>query len=145
MTRPGAWHPPHPYVPGASPRHPEGLFDALKDARPGDPVARLAASTAWAAGREFLCEGFFWEAHEVLEALWLACPPNGAERLSVQAAIQLANAGLKARMGRAGASARLLGIARALSAEARARGGDPALALPPSDWVRIEDAIGIAH
>jgi hypothetical protein len=144
MSRPQDWHPPHPYVPGQSPRHSEGMFDRFKDARPGDPVARLAASVSWTTGRDFLRAGYFWEAHEVLEALWLACPPNCAERLSVQAAIQLANAGLKARMGRAGASARLFGIARALAAEARTRGGDPALALAPDEWERIERTVGLA-
>jgi len=144
LTLSKVWRPSHAYVPGQSPRHPVGLFDRFKDARPGDPLVRLAASTAWAVGQDFLREGYFWEAHEVLEALWLACPPNGAERLSVQAAIQLANAGLKARMGRLRAAARLLDIARALSAEARARGGHPALALAPADWERTAHGMGLA-
>jgi uncharacterized protein len=135
------WSAPHAYVPGQSPRHAEGMFDRFKDARPGDALAELASSQAWAAGRAFLAEGYFWEAHEVLEALWLACPPNGAERLSVQAAIQLANAGLKARMGRPKAALRLLALARARADEARLRGAVPALALTPAEWAQAEGLI----
>lgn len=145
MTQPVVWRPPHPYVPGQTARHPEDLFDRFKDVRVNDPLPSLAASMAWAAGQAFLRDGYFWEAHEVLEALWLACPPNGAERVSVQAAIQLANAGLKARMGRSGAALRLLEIARALSVEARARGGDLVLVLAPADWERIERKVRLAE
>jgi uncharacterized protein len=141
MSLPDRWRPSHAYVPGLTPRHADGLFDRFKDARPGDPLTRLSASVSWAVGQDFLRAGYFWEAHEVLEALWLACPPNGAERLSVQAAIQLANAGLKARMGRKGAAVRLLEMARDLTTESLARGCDPALALAPADWNRIAHEI----
>ena len=131
----------HPYVPGQTPRHAEGAFDHLKDARPGDSVDALARSRAWAAGRALLADGQYWEAHEVLESLWLACPQNSAERLGVQAVIQLANAGLKARMGRRGASLRLLRTARALKDEAGMRAADCALMLDPAEWAMAEAAI----
>ncbi|MEM7750674.1 MAG: DUF309 domain-containing protein [Pseudomonadota bacterium] len=55
--------------------------------------------------------GYYWEAHEVWEPVWMQCPPNSRERLLLQAIIQIANAGLKEALGNAQASARLQGIA----------------------------------
>ncbi|WP_343069918.1 DUF309 domain-containing protein [Jannaschia sp. Os4] len=111
------WRPPHAYVPGRTARHPEGMFDHLKrtDGPPGSTLA-------WRAGLALMAEGYFWEAHEVWEALWLAQPPAGAEAVAVRAAIQAANAGLKARMGQGKAARRLAAIAADLRAEAARRG-----------------------
>ena len=67
--------------------------------------------------------GFFWEAHEVWEAVWKAAPKNGCDRLVLRALIQLANAKLKLRMSRARAAARLVEEARAELAEAARRRG----------------------
>ncbi len=57
--------------------------------------------------------GFFWEAHEILEAVWRAAPQGGRDRILLRACIQLANAGLKHRLGRLRAMARLLAEAQA--------------------------------
>jgi hypothetical protein len=48
----------------------------------------------------------------VLEAVWIASPKNGRDRVALQAVIQLANAGLKLRMGRDRAAMRLLADVR---------------------------------
>ncbi len=117
------WRPPYAYVPGRTPRHPEGMFDDLKSGVCGLSPDRMTETRAWAYGLAFLQEGFFWEAHEVLEAVWLACPPNAPERLMVQAVIQRANAGLKRRMGRERAVVRLLELSDQLSREAVERAG----------------------
>ncbi|RBI83860.1 DUF309 domain-containing protein [Rhodosalinus halophilus] len=106
--------PPHAYVPGRSPRHPEGLFDAVRDTAEGVPVDRLAETEAWRTGLRWIDEGYFWEAHEVLEPVWMAAPPNAPERSMVRAAIQCANARLKRRMGRDRAAARLEGVVAGL-------------------------------
>ncbi len=55
--------------------------------------------------------GYFWEAHEVWEPVWMRCPPNSLERLLLQAIIQIANAGLKDALGSTKAASRLKGIA----------------------------------
>lgn len=121
MSTPGdpgdpGWRPPHAYLPGATPRHADDLFDPVRDsAQPGMAVEELRASLAWREGRAYLDEGFYWEAHEVMEAVWLVLP-DGPERRRVQAVIQLANAALKARMARPGAVTRLAGIVRDLVA-----------------------------
>ncbi len=106
------------YVPGQGPRHPEGAFDHLRaTARPGMSADALSRSEAWRGGLWFLAHGYFWEAHEVIEPVWIALPPNSAERRMAQAVIQLANGALKLRMGRPGAAARLAGQVEALCDE----------------------------
>lgn len=100
--------PGHAYVPGQTPRHAPGAFDPIRaTVHPGLPVEALRTSPAFVTGLGWIGEGYFWEAHEVLEPVWMACPDPGAERELVQALIQIANAGLKRRMGRDKAVARL--------------------------------------
>jgi hypothetical protein len=66
--------------------------------------------------------GFFWECHEILEAVWMASPQGGRDRILLRACIQIANANLKSKMQRAAAAARLEAEAMALLDEVRARG-----------------------
>lgn len=66
--------------------------------------------------------GFFWECHEILEAVWMAAPQGGRDRILLRACIQIANANLKSRMQRAAAAARLDAEAAALLDELQARG-----------------------
>ena len=58
-------------------------------------------------GHDLMRAGFYWEAHEVWEAVWLATPSNSPERLLLQALIQNANRQLKTGMQRDNAAARL--------------------------------------
>jgi hypothetical protein len=71
--------------------------------------------------------GYFWESHEVLEAVWAAAPQGGRERILLRACIQIASANLKLRMQKPHAAARLLGEAlaelKALSARRAAAAG----------------------
>jgi hypothetical protein len=55
--------------------------------------------------------GYFWEAQEILEAVWAAAPQGGRERILLRACIQIANANLRLRMLKPRAAARLLGEA----------------------------------
>src|ERR1700692_225753 len=57
--------------------------------------------------------GYFWEAQEILEAVWAAAPQGGRERTLLRACIQIANANLRLRMQKPHAAARLLGEALA--------------------------------
>lgn len=87
------------------------------DAAPLDHARRLAPAVtraqdwqgnkAYLYGHDLMQAGYFWEAHEVWEAVWLATPANGLERLLLQALIQNANARLKSRMQRHNAADRL--------------------------------------
>src|ERR1700761_4739368 len=55
--------------------------------------------------------GYFWEAQQVLEAVWAAAPQGGRERILLRACIQVANGNLKMRMQKPNAAARLWGEA----------------------------------
>ncbi|MDE4173767.1 DUF309 domain-containing protein [Phaeobacter sp. PT47_59] len=104
--------PPHAHVPGQTPRHPEGTFAALcNTVQAQQPPGAVFASDAWRAGLQFLETGYFWEAHEVWEAVWMALPEGTEARRLVQGMIQLANAELKQVMQRPKASLRLCEIA----------------------------------
>lgn len=101
--------PPHAYVPGQNARHPEDWFDLIKASVSADiPVQDLHKTAAFEAGLTYLHAGYYWECHEVLEAVWMQTPQGTPEREMTQALIQLANAHLKARMGKPRAVQRLL-------------------------------------
>ena len=52
--------------------------------------------------------GYFWEAQEILEAVWAAAPQGGRERILLRACILVATANLRLRMQKPHAAARLL-------------------------------------
>lgn len=113
---PGIPRPPHAYTPGRTERHPEGWFDALK--ADVETVQRPEDSTAWRAGLAYFHAGYFWECHEVLEAVWLSLLEGSPERHVCQALIQLANARLKVRMDRPRAAKKICDIVQSHLAEA---------------------------
>ena len=123
--------PPHAYVPGQTPRHDASLFAVLHGSvRPGMDAEALARTEAWRAGLHFLRAGYFWEAHEALEPVWMQIAPNSPARHLVQALIQAANAGLKLRMRRPRATLRLCDLAAAHLAGC---GAGPVMGLDPAD------------
>ena len=133
--------PPYAYVPGRTPRHPEGLFDAVRDSVQGVPVERLDQTRAWRTGLRWIEAGYYWEAHEVLEPVWMAAPPNAPERHLAQAAIQCANARLKRLMGRPRAAERLDRMVRAHLDEAALSGRARVMGLTPEEArIRFRDA-----
>jgi hypothetical protein len=110
--------PTHAYVLGFSERHPEGHFDHIRNSVRADMSPEtLAASDAFQCGLHYLETGYFWEAHEVLEPIWMVLPIDCDERQLVQALIQFANAQLKLEMRRPKAAQRLCGIVRDLLSE----------------------------
>ncbi|MFK7997070.1 MAG: DUF309 domain-containing protein [Granulosicoccus sp.] len=107
--------PEHAHVPGQNKRHADDAFDALRaTAVVGHDVDQLARCDAFRAGLLYLDQGYYWEAHEVLEAVWMILPDKSIEKRFVQGIIQLANGRLKVRMGRLKAARRLVGLARGL-------------------------------
>lgn len=113
--------PDHAYIPGETTRHASGAFDVFHDSvLPGSSAKELTETIAWRAGLLFLQKGYFWEAHEVLEPVWMALPDDDPDRQLVQALIQYANAGLKRRMNRPKAAQRLAVLASAHFRAARA-------------------------
>ncbi len=55
--------------------------------------------------------GYFWEAQEMLEAVWAAAPQGGRERILLRACILIATANVRLRMRKPHVTARLLGEA----------------------------------
>lgn len=96
-----------------------------QNSRPGSDelepaIAMVLASTvdvtacdnaAWHYGVKLLNQGFFWEAHEVLETVWMNATPNSRERYLLQGVIHVANCALKVRMQRKNAAHRLSDLA----------------------------------
>lgn len=104
----GLTYPDYAYVPGRTPRHAEGFLDYLRaSVQPGASVQELQQSPAWTAGLCFIEHGYYWEAHEVLEPVWMVLPHGSPEREMAQALIQYANALLKREMQRPRAVLRL--------------------------------------
>jgi hypothetical protein len=126
--------PPHAYVPGQNARHPEDWFDAIKATLPSSVrVEDLHDTLAWQAGIAYFNAGFFWECHEVLEAVWMHTPNPSPEREMVQAIIQLANARLKLLMDRPRATQRLCGMVR--QHLARCPVGQTILGTMTAEWI----------
>ncbi len=66
----------------------------------------------------------------------MCLPPVSAERQLLQGLIQLANAGLKNRMGQTSAAKRILALADSALSEAMRRHPEPAFGMTPT---RIDD------
>lgn len=129
------------HLPGINARPAGGPVETVAKAAGGDDANDAAAEIAWHYGLRLLGAGFDWEAHEVLEPVWMRQQQNSAERELVQGLIQLANAALKVRMGRAGAAGRLARIAAAHIGEARVRGGAQVVGLSPDALVDVADRL----
>ena len=129
-----SWRPPHAYIPGRTPRHPEALFEPFKVGIADVPAEKLNLTSPWRIAHAFLAEGYFWEAHEIFEAIWMVCPPNAPEKLLVQALIQKANAELKFLMGMERATSRLRAESARLAKEAFVRGGEVVLGIRQDEW-----------
>ena len=99
--------PDHAYIPGQNHRHPEGLFDTVKQGiNLAFTLQQLFNSKAMAHGLFYLEQGFYWEAC-ALEPVWIALESYPMERQLVQALIQIANGLLKLEMGQPKAAIRL--------------------------------------
>ena len=100
------------HVPGQTPRPAEGFLDAVIAEAPAQTLhAETGRNPVWHYGLILIERGFFWEAHEVLEPVWMRAAPNSRERFLVQAVIHIANGALKLRMFRPQAARRLAGLA----------------------------------
>jgi len=81
-----------PHLPGVTPRPDTEIRPGLEE------------------GLALYRSGYFWEAHEAWEPVWMAAAPNSRERAFLQALIQLANGWLKVAMGRVPAAVRITPI-----------------------------------
>ena len=97
--------PAYAYLPGQTP-HPTRDRDGHSfESEPDTP--ELPDPENWRSCRDYLYgidlfnHGFYWEAHEAWEGLWVACGRRGTTATYLQALINLAATGFKARCGNA--------------------------------------------
>ena len=110
------------YVPGESLQADHARLAPVKALVPARFVGFVPARhPALRYGLALNDAGFFWECHEILEAVWAASPQGGRERILLRACIQVANGNLKLKMLRANAAARLYAEALAGLEELRVR------------------------
>ena len=102
---PGRPLPPYAYIPGRHPhptRDPGGHSHGVGHETPAAPDPEdWRASVDYLYGIDLFNHGFYWEAHEAWEGLWVACGRQGLTATYLQALINLAAAGFKARWGNA--------------------------------------------
>jgi uncharacterized protein len=105
--------PAHAHIPG---RGTQPDWPPLEHARSLAPTETSASNwqhnQTYIYGFAVMRAGFYWEAHEVWEPVWLAAAPNSRERILLRALIQTANAHLKTGMNRPAAAARLFAEVR---------------------------------
>ena len=104
--------PGYKHLPGKNARPDDGLLESIaQNASAVTDNTSYQTNTAWFYGIHLFNNGFYWETHEVLEAVWNNAAPNSREKHLVQGVIQIANAQLKACLGQTNAAARLQKLA----------------------------------
>ncbi len=134
--------PAHRHHPGKNARPAGGqLEDITSAAAASDDLYAPATQRAWRYGLFLIRSHCFWEAHEVLEPVWMSAPPNSRERYLVQGMIQLANACLKSDMGRRAAADRLVEIALGHIRDARTTKANIVLGLNVAETLNTVGAV----
>ena len=94
--------PKYAFVPGVHP-HPVSdsaghLFGSVRPELSGD-AAEPKFREEFLFGVDLFNAGYYWEAHEAWECLWIACGRKGQRARLLQGLIKLAAAGVKCRTG----------------------------------------------
>lgn len=102
-TRDPEGFPPYAFIPGHRPhptQHVDGhSYGETEEApEPLDP-ANWGDSEAYGWGFALFQRGYYWEAHETWEGLWIAAGRKGAVGELLKGLIKLAAAGIKVRQG----------------------------------------------
>jgi uncharacterized protein len=114
-----------PHLPGQTPRPTDANISRIAHSAPQPTDAQAwRANESYLAGLRLYAFGYYWEAHEVWEPVWMNARPRSQERELTQGLIQLANAALKLKMSQSSAGRRLAAIAHKHFREA-SLGGEP--------------------
>ena len=111
--------PQYKHLPGKNARPSDDLLESIAaQASESTDNSNFRSNIAWRYGIRLFNEGFYWETHEVLEAVWMNAAPNSRERHLVQGVIQMANARLKSLLDQPKACKRLSTLASGCIARA---------------------------
>ncbi len=111
--------PPYAYVPGGRFPHPVRDSEGHSHGHRSPPTIALVPerwheSHDYLHGLDLFNHGYYWEAHEAWERLWLAAGRQGATAELLQGLIKLAASGVKVREGRSRGTTELAEGARIL-------------------------------
>lgn len=141
--------PPYSYVPGGPWPHPISSPEghsygqaSSKNASADEPMG--SQSPLFQRGVVLFNAGYYWEAHEVWEALWHAYGRRGVLADVVRALIKLAAAGVKVREGQEHGVRVHARRAAELLASARSAGPSHQLGLNLEDWAQRCQAVAAA-
>ncbi len=132
--------PPYAFVPGGPWPHPTSHPEGHARGRPHVSVPPIEgdewpASPSYCEGVALFNAGYYWEAHEAWEGLWLAHDRRGPTADVLKGLIKLAAAGVKVRQGQPHGITTHARRAASLFETARAEGGDRRLGLDLSTLV----------
>ena len=100
--------PAYPHVPGCSAEPDWDCLEAVKKRAERDHGHNWRRNTAYRYGWYLFLFGYYWEAHEFWEIVWLSRPVNSKEKQLLQGLIQLANARLKCAQNKREASNKMM-------------------------------------
>ncbi|QEH33395.1 hypothetical protein OJF2_18960 [Aquisphaera giovannonii] len=141
--------PPYAYVPGGPWPHPTASprghsWKARREEVPPVVGDDWASSWPYLRGVALFNAGYYWEAHEAWEGLWLVHGRRGPVAGTIQALIKLAAAGVKVRERQpAGVRTHASGAARLFEA-ARDMAGDHILGLDLRRWAAIARDVAVS-
>ena len=137
--------PPYAYVPGRLPhpsRDPQGHSFRVPPERLDPPDLRQWRSCRpYLYGLDLFNCGYYWEAHEAWEELWVACDRSGCTADFLKGLIRLAAAGVKVREGKPRGARRHASRAAELFQESALKLGD---ADPRYMGLRLRDLVRFA-
>lgn len=145
---PGKNFPRYAYLPGRHPhpvRDPRGHSYLAQEPPMSVPIEAALSSESYRWGVDLFNHGYYWEAHEAWEPLWLAAKQSTPHLLFFKGLILLAAAGVKIREGKPVPARRHAGRAaslfRQVGLEDRAFGRAIGMSLPALAE-RAETAVG---
>ena len=127
--------PTYKHQPGVNPRPTDGFLESIAEQAPANISSDNASSNeVWLYGLRLIEEGYYWEAHEILEPVWFNAKPNSRERFFIQGIIQFANATLKAEMRKPKAALRLCALCDELLTNASSQADDNLMGISVSTY-----------
>jgi hypothetical protein len=139
--------PPYRYLPGRAPhpfRHADGHHHFHPDPLPDplfDPARPWTEDRRYRHGLDLYAAGFWWEAHELWEAIWRVVPRERPERELLQALIQSAACRVKWALGGLRAARHLRGRVRVRFERVRTACGSTLWGIDLDAWEHELDAL----